>query len=187
MSYRTPSAAAPKAVLLPALASLTVLAGCKTQEVQTHWAAQPAKIDGEMTEWHGTSTIYFEDPGVHLGLSNDGENLYVIFRFSNESWARTIRMGGVTLWLDNSGKRKKDMGIRYTGGPSMPDLQMQGSFGQGGFKEAMTPEMQQRLVEMERDTAGQITFIDKKNNQEMALRPDRSGGPVASFAAPRGI
>lgn len=187
MNYRSYIAAAARALLLPALASLTVLAGCKTQEVQTHWAAQPAKIDGEMTEWPSTSTVYFEDPGVHLGLSNDNENLYVIFRFSNESWARIIRMGGVTLWLDNSGKKKKDIGIRYTGGPSITDLPMQGSSSRGGFREAMTPQMQQRLLEMEQDTAGQITLIHKKGNQEITLRPDGSSGPAAGFASPQGI
>ena len=41
MNYRTYTAAAPKALLLLALANLAVLVDCKTQEVQTHWATQP--------------------------------------------------------------------------------------------------------------------------------------------------
>jgi len=42
---------------------------------------------------------------VLLSLCNNSENLYVLFRFNNPEWARAIRMGGVTLWLDNTGKK----------------------------------------------------------------------------------
>ncbi len=176
-----------KMVFLLALIIFTLVAACKTQEVQTRWSPGPVKVDGDMTEWASGSTVYFEDLGVQLGLSNDSQNLYVLFRFSNQAWARAIRRGGVTLWLDNSGKKNKDLGIRYTGGPSMLDLPMQGSSSRGGFREAMTPEMQQRLAEMEQDPAGQITLIYKKSSQEITLRPHGSGDPAAGFAAPQGI
>jgi len=176
-----------KALLLLALAGPFLLAGCGPQEVQTNWSAEPVKVDGEMTEWPSGSTVYFEDSGVQLGLSNDNQNLYILFRFSNQAWARAIRMGGVTLWLDNSGKKKKDFGIRYTGGPSLPGFQRMRASGEGGFQEALTPEQQQRLLDMEQDTVGQITVIDKKSKQEITLRTDGSGGPAVCFASPQGI
>ena len=95
-----------------------------------------------MTEWPSGSTVYFEDSGVQLGLRNDSQNLYILFRFGNQAWARAIRMGGLTLWLDNSGKKKKDIGIRYNGGPSFPDSGMQkpGMAGKGGFLDSLSPE-----------------------------------------------
>ena len=173
-------------LLLSALIGLILVTGCNSQEVQTHWAAEPVKVDGEMTEWSGGSTAYFEDLGVQLGLSNDSQNLYVLFRFSNQAWARAIRMGGVTLWLDNTGKKKKDFGVCYTGGPSFPDFQKRTDSGEGGFQEALTPEQKQRLFNMEQDTVGQITVIDKKSNQEITMRPDGTGGPTVSFASPQG-
>jgi hypothetical protein len=187
MSQGNLSIPSTKMVFLLALMIFTLVVACKTQEVQTRWSPGPVKVDGEMDEWASGSTVYFEDLGVQLGLSNDSQNLYVLFRFSNHAWARAIRMGGLTLWLDNSGKKKKDLGISYTGGPSMLDLPMQGSSSRGGFREAMTPEMQQRLAEMEQNPAGQITLIHKKGSQEITLRPDGSGGPAAGFASPRGI
>jgi hypothetical protein len=187
MSYKNFTTLSAKALLLLILAGLILLAGCGTQEVQTRWSAEPVKVDGEMTEWPSGSTVYFEDPGVQLGLCNDNENLYILFRFSNQAWARAIRMGGVTLWLDNSGKKKKDFGIRYTGGPSLSELQKMRPSGEGGFRETLTPEQQQRLAEMEKATADQITLIDKKSNQEIAMRADDSGGPAVSFASPQGI
>jgi hypothetical protein len=187
MSYRNLATLNAKALLLLAFACSTLLAGCKTQEAQTHWSAAPVQVDGEMTGWDGMPTNYFEDLGAQLGLCNDSENLYILFRFSNQTWLRAIRMGGVTLWLDNSGKKKKDFGIRYTGGPSLSELQKLGMFSGGGFRERLTPEQQQHLAEMEKATADQITVIDKKNNQEMTMRADGSGGPAACFASPQGV
>jgi hypothetical protein len=176
-----------KAFLMLMLASAIVLVSCRTQEVQTHWSVEPVRVDGEMVDWTSGSMFYFEDPGVQLGLSNDSRNLYLLFRFSNQAWARAIRMGGITLWLDNSGKKKKDYGIRYTGGPPLLGLRMPGASDQGGFRGAMTSEQQQRLSEMEQDSTGRITLIDNKSNQEISLRTDGSGGPTIAFASPQGI
>lgn len=175
-----------QAIIFLAFAGFILIAGCNTQEVETHWSPEPIKVDGEITEWNNMPMNYFEESGVGLGLCNDTENLYILFRFNNTQWARAIRMGGLTLWLDNSGKKKKDFGIRYTGGPSLSDLQKLGGPG-GGFRESLTPEQQKRLTEMEMDMADQITVIDKKANQEINLRPDGSGGPAVSFASVQGI
>ena len=142
-----------KTVFVVLLTGLSLLAGCKSQEVQTNWAAEPVKVDGEMAEWTGGSTVYFEDIGVQLGLQNDSQNLYLLFRFSNQAWAHAVRMGGVTLWLDNSGKKKKDFGIRYTGGPILSGLQGTGAPSNGGFREAMTEEQQGRLRAAEQTLA----------------------------------
>jgi len=174
-------------LLLCTLTGLLLLIGCKAQEVETKWSAEPVKVDGEMSEWSSGSTVYFEDPGLQLGLCNDGQNLYVLFRFNNQAWARAIRMGGVTLWLDNSGKKKKDFGIRYAGGPSLSDMQRPGGSEGGGFRESMTPEQQQRLDQMESSRADQITLIDKKANTETSVPANGSGGPAASFASPQGV
>jgi hypothetical protein len=187
MSYKNFTTLTAKALLFLTLAGLILLAGCGTQEVQTYWSAEPVKVDGEITEWPSGSTVYFEDSGVQLGLRNDNQNLYILFRFNNQAWARAIHMGGVTLWLDNSGKKKKDFGIRYTGGAPLFGLQMPGASGEGGFREAMTPEQQQRLLNMAQDTVGQITIIDKKSDREITLRADDSGGPAFCFASPQGI
>ncbi len=186
MSYKNITVLGARTLFLLIIAGSTLLAGCKTQEVPTHWSAEPVQVDGEMTGWDGMPTTYFEDLGAQLGLSNDGENLYILFRFNNQTWARAIRMGGVTLWLDSSGKRNKNFGIRYAGGPSLSEFQKMRPSGEGGFREALTPEQQQRLSEMEKAGFDQITIIDKKGNQEMTVSSDGSAGPAACFASPQG-
>ncbi len=174
-------------VIFLAFAGIILIAGCQTQEVETRWSAEPVKVDGEITEWNNMPMNYFEESGVGLGLCNDTEKLYILFRFNNSQWVRAIRRGGLTLWLDNSGKKKKDFGIRYTGGPSLSDLQKMGGSGEGGFRESLTPEQQQRLADREKAMADQITFINKKSNREITLKADGSGGPAVCFDSLEGI
>jgi len=185
-NFRTFSAIA---LLLLTLGGTILLLSCKKTEVQSQWSAEPVKVDGEMTEWPSGSTVYFEDSGVQLGLRNDSQNLYILFRFGNQSWARAIRRGGLTLWLDNSGKKKKDLGIRYNGGPSLSDSEMQksGMAGEGGFWGSLTPEQQQRLIDRQAAMPDQIIVVDKKGDQRMILPADGSKGPAVSSATSQGI
>ena len=178
-----------KILMLLAFVGLILMGGCKNTEVQSQWSAEPVKVDGEMTEWPSGSTVYFEDPGVQLGLRNDSQNLYILFRFSNQAWAQAIRMGGLTLWLDNSGKKKKDIGIRYNGGPSLSDsgMQKRGMASQGGFLDSLTPELKERLMQWQKkDMADQLQVIYKKSGQEIFIPTNGSSGPAVSFGSPQG-
>ncbi len=169
------------------VASSILLSGCKNQEVPSHWSAQPVQVDGQMTDWAGIPANYLEDSGVQLGLCNDNQNLYILFRFSNQAWARTIRMGGVTLWLDNSGKKKKDFGIRYTGGPSLSEMQGQGMGDRGGFRESLTPEQKKRFLQRQAAMANKITVINKERNKESTIPASGSSGLAAGSAVLQGI
>ena len=175
-----------KALLLLTLSSIFFLASCKSEKAEIYWSAEPVQIDGQMTEWAGKPTNYLGKSGVQLSLRNDSENLYVLFRFSNQEWARLIRMGGVTLWLDNSGKKKKDFGIRYTGGPSPSEMQKTGT-GEGGFWDNLTSEQKARLMKQQETMAKQLKVVYKKSGQEISIPANDSGGPAASFASPQGI
>lgn len=151
-----------KALLLLTLSSIFFLASCKSEKAEIYWSAEPVQIDGQMTEWAGKPTNYLGKSGVQLSLRNDSENLYVLFRFSNQEWARLIRMGGVTLWLDNSGKKKKDFGLRYTGGPSPSEMQKTGMTGEGGFLDSLTSEQKARLMKKLETMAEQLKVVYKK-------------------------
>lgn len=169
------------------LFSPILLSGCKGQkEVETHWLTKPVQIDGQMTDWTGLPTTYFEDSAVQLGLCNDSDRLYILFRFSNQTWARMIRMSGLTLWLDNSGEKKKAFGVRYTGGSSFSELQNPGMAGEGGFWDRLTPEQKERL-EQRAVKADQITIVGTKDKPEVALPADGSRGPAVAFADLKGI
>jgi hypothetical protein len=165
-----------------------LLTGCKTQELKTNWSSTPIKIDGKMNDWANTPMAYFEESGVQLGLRNDSENLYILFRFNNQAYAQAIRMGGVTIWFDNFGKKKKELGIRYTSGPSFFDFQKMRSSQGGGFEESLTEEQKERLAEREKSMTmrDQIVTIGKKGNQERILSTGGSDGPAVSFDSSQG-
>ena len=165
----------------------TLIVGCKgPQEVETHWSAKPIQVDGHMTDWIGIPTTYFEESAVQLGLTNDSENLYVLFRFNNEMWARLIHTGGLTLWLDGSGEKKKEFGLRYTGGPPLSELQDRGMGGEGGFLDRLTEEQKERLAQRA-SNEDRITVVNKENEPIEHLPIDGSKGPAVAFADLQGI
>ena len=167
--------------------TVILFSGCKgQQEVETHWSEKSIQVDGHITDWTGIPTTYFEESAVQLGFANDSEELHILFRFSNEMWARLIRMGGLTLWLDNSGKKNKEFGLRYTGGPPLSELQDPGMAGEGGFLDRMTEEQKESLAQ--RAVSGdQLTVLNKENDPIKNLPSDGSKGPAVAFADLQGI
>ncbi|UCE19852.1 MAG: hypothetical protein JSV84_05795 [Gemmatimonadota bacterium] len=177
----------PKVFLLLTMTLPALIVGCKgQQEVEMHWSAHSIQVDGRMTDWTAIPTMFFEERAVQLGLANDSEKLHILFRFGNEMWARFIRMGGLTLWVDNSGEKKKAFGLRYTGGPPLPEGQGQGMGGEGGFLDRLTEEQKERLRQREIKT-DQITVVTKDSDSIDTLPIDGSRGPAVSFADLQGI
>jgi len=155
--------------------AISFIAGCKSQEAPCSWTDKPMKVDGKLADWTGLPTTYFEDEGAVFGLSNDDKNLYIQVRFKDMKWVRTIKMSGLSLWFDNNGKKKKNLGIIFHGAPSCLDMSKLREGGSGGDKsdanrkrmEKMMPQMEDRLV-----------FIDKKGLIETTIPFDGSRGPA---------
>jgi len=172
------------------LSMLTVaflFSGCKDRaEVVSSWTREALEVDGDMKDWADLPTTFFEDQDVQLGLSNDHERLYVLFRFNNESYARQIGMGGLTLWLDNSGKKRQDSGLRYIGGsPPAPDRGKEMT-GKGGFEGQLTDEQKERLQKREQ-VVPHFTVIDKDGQDQASLPVDGSRGPAVAFTEVKGM
>lgn len=160
--------------------SFVAVYGCKgDQELTCSRADGLIKIDGQMADWEGLPTAYFEDQGVVLGMANDDDNLYFIFRCRDEKWARTIRTSGLTLWLDGRGKKGKDFQLKYRGGPKMSELMPKGESAPEGMRDRM----------MQRDTArtDELTCAVKDRIVEMPIPLDGSNGPSVAFGIDHGF
>lgn len=169
------------------LSSAILFSGCKGQEeVETHWTVKPIEVDGDMVDWAGIETAYFEDNNTQLGLCNDTDRLYILFRFSNQTYAQLIRMGGLTLWLDSTAEKKKAFGLQYTGGPPLSELQDPAMAGGGGFMDRLTPEQQERLRQGE-VRGDQITVINNELETVETLAIDGSRGPAVAYADLKGV
>jgi len=178
-----------KIALLVSLVGLFMSSGCsdKTPEMQSHWSVEKVKVDGQLEDWADIPLTYFEDSEVSLGLQNDARNLHILLCFENSNLVRLIRFAGVTIWMDNTGRKRKDLGIRYTGGPSLSEMQKQGMIGEGGFPGRLPPEERERIMQEREASAAQITVIDKEKNQEIILPANGFRGPAVCSGVPQGV
>jgi hypothetical protein len=172
-----------------ALAGLIISSGCssKTTEMQSHWSADSIKVDGQVEDWSNTPLTYFEDEQVSLGLRNDDENLYILFRTKSQTWERLIRTSGLTMWLDETGGKKKDFGIRYIGGLSLSEMQKTGIVSERGLLDSLMPEQKQRLIRERETMANQIEVLSEEGKQKIIIPADGSRGPAISSAVSQGI
>jgi hypothetical protein len=170
--------------LLPVLVISVVLStGCNSNKIQSHWPKQPIQVDGQATDWEGLPKYYFEDCGVSLGVSNDADNAYLLFRFSNPKWLMSIAKRGVTVWLDGTAKKKKNFGIRYAGRiPLDSTMASAGAFGTN-----LSEEQQQRVRAMQAETTDQIIVFDAKEGIEISVPPDGMRGPSACLGSADGV
>jgi len=151
-------------------------AGCKSQEVECGWCSNKMLIDGQRTDWENLPFSYFEDEDVVLGLSNDNDNLYIFFSFRNKQWARMIHLSGLTLWLNGEGKKNKDWGIRFRGGPEMPG-NMRDDRPEG------TPFDPMAGMDYKAEPPGAaFVILDEYNDRELTIDTAGADGPAVGIA-----
>lgn len=169
------------------LSGALLFCGCTGQEeVISSWTRESLDVDGDMKDWDGHPTTFFEDQEVQVGLSNNHDQLYVLFRFNNESYARQIGMGGLTLWLDNSGKKKQESGLRYIGGRRPVADHGREATGRGGFEDQLTDEQKERLRKRE-EIVPHFMVINKDGQDQASLPVDGSRGPAMAFSEVKGM
>ncbi len=157
------------------------LTGCKgIPELDSQWAAMEIQVDGAFSDWSEIPTTYFEEEQIVFGLANDSANLYLLFRFRDPMWIRSMTANGLTIWLDANGKNDKRFMLRYKGGPS-PEEMMQFA-GQGRGLPEGTDEKSGRFRGPDRGP-GRNEFVCyiKDVIVEKEIDPEGSQGPSAAY------
>lgn len=98
---------------LAVAAMLSVQAPAKDVLAESRWAAAPVVIDGQDGEWRGEAPYIYKDAGLEYALQNDGQSLYILFRFTNPKGLTTIEATGLNVYINAGGKKKKDFGFRF--------------------------------------------------------------------------
>lgn len=82
------------------------------RNVTSAYQEQAVKVDASLEEWGDRLTF---DPKSKLfyGVRHDTENLYLALRTRDPVVQRKIMAFGLTVWIDTSAQRVKDLGIRY--------------------------------------------------------------------------
>jgi len=177
-----------KTIFLFALVlGLSTLVGCKGNKIQNQWVDQKIAIDGKYVDWEGINQSILEDQNIVVGIANDENNLYLMFRGNDERMARRIRMMGVTVWLNKEGKKKKDFGILYTGSTDL-HVSYRSETRSSDPKNRQMEERMQQMMEKQRENLpkpGMIMIIqgeDKNERNEYSL-----DGPAAGSAYENGV
>jgi hypothetical protein len=85
----------------------------KDDPVDSQWAAAPASIDGMNTEWGNIPMNQYKKTKVEYAFMNGQDNLFILFIFKDPKYLSSINWTGLTVWLNDEGKKKKDLGIRF--------------------------------------------------------------------------
>lgn len=163
-----------------------VPSGCGDSAMSAQWAGDSVEIDGWSSDWSNLRTTYFEEEKIVLGLANDSANLYILFRFQDAQWARSIRMSGLTFWLDPKGGKDRHLVLTYNGGPSMEQLR-EARGGQDDTQRDLPPEMAERRDQMMKDREPQLQIEIKDRIAQMPIATDGSVGPRVAFAMDHGM
>jgi hypothetical protein len=107
--------------------ALLLVAGCGPIELESQWRDVDVAIDGVNTEWD-SNTVYIEDPGVVVGMSNDDDFVYLCLMTSNRKVQKQVMASGFIVWLDSENNKNRDFGIRFPlgvqgAGSSPPDTE----------------------------------------------------------------
>ena len=110
-----------KLSIIPVLFLFLFITGCKSFKLDSTFSAQPIEINGNYSDWEKIPALYFEEQNILLAVCNDTNNLYLAFRFRDPKWLMAINRTGLTIWLDSTGKKKEQFGVKYSGGPNPQD------------------------------------------------------------------
>ncbi|MCB2230753.1 hypothetical protein KQH82_08565 [bacterium] len=161
--------------------------GCGDSTISAQWAGDTVEVDGWSSDWDNLRTTYFEEEKIVLGLANDSTNFYILFRFQDPQWARSIRMSGLTFWLDPEGGKDRNIVLTYNGGPSMEQLRDAPGGEADDNHRQLPPEMQQRRDQMMKNREPQLQIEIKDRIAQMPIATDGSVGPKVAFAMDHGM
>ena len=152
---------------------------CKDGAIESRWAGEGLLADGKMADWDNIATTYLEDQEAVVGLANNDENLYVMIRFRNPMWARTIHMSGLTVWLDADGGKDRDFRLTFRGGPSMEQIRQADS---GSFRSPRDGggESPDRMGQGLTPKPDQLTCFIEGRSVEKPIPCDGTEGPSAA-------
>ena len=161
---------------------------CKKEasEVTVHWLETPIQIDGQFADWDVVSESRRHEDHAVLKLGSDSEALYIHYVTDDLNWVRTIRMTGLTIYLNRDGSHEKEFFICYRGGPPTDELMPPGEPGLRPGPNDMHPALRDQLLESDRQNLSMFTCFVRDWIVEKAIPTDGRQGPQAAFGRQNG-
>ncbi len=177
------------------LLSLFFILHCGGDKIQNQWADREINVDGKFTDWQGIAEYTLEDQNLVMGVANDANNLYLMFRGNDEQLARRIQMMGVTIWVDKENKKQKKYGINYTGSTDIqvsyrPKMEREDRKPRE-MDEQRAKAMEERMAKMRERRRGDLPGPGRifiiEGNQKTELSEIALEGPIAGSAYDAGV
>lgn len=130
------------------LAITIVLCSCShsksahTKRLPGLWQETPILIDGKNNDWTSPYPEYDTKAMVGYAVSNDKQNLYISVESGDPATQFKILRGGLTVWIDRTGKSEQTVAINY---PIPPDNK--GNEGQKQQNDNGQPRIQLDMTE----------------------------------------
>lgn len=177
---------------LSALMLLTnvLFMGCENKTIQSNWTETSITIDGNSDDWAESRLEYNKENQAVFGFMNDQDNLYLLFRINDRALDRRSPFAMLTLWFDATNRKKKSLGISYSGFPHGRNLESQTPRPEdirGGFWESLTEEQKEKLLKKRAEMQGMIRVIDKSKGKEEIISPGGDKGPAVGYNYEKGI
>ena len=158
-----------------------------TPEVACNWMTASVEVDGNLDEWQGMPTTFFEKERMVMGVGNDSGFLYLFFRSDNPNTIRIIQTSGISIWLDNKGKKKKDLCYHFRAGPTMDQLRQAGLMDTANFEDRPGDRQPSMMMGKMSREGSEIRVIDKHLDLEQIISIDGTNGPNLRFELKNGF
>ena len=156
-------------------------------KINSLWALTSIRVDGVRSDWPEGGMTLLSEQEVSVGVCNDSSRVYVMLCFNKPEWARLIRRAGLTIWLDQKGKKGKDFRLHFVGGPSMKQIvEVSGQKGEEPGRR-MPPEMRERMRERDERAEDSFSCYQKEYFVEEPIPMDGAKGPMAASGGDKGF
>lgn len=89
-----------------------LLFGCTPPLIyRSYWQKTPVVVDGSTNDWDVPLRFFDPKTKLNYSVSNDGDNLYICIRATDNDNVSGITHNGLQIWIDTTGKRAHQVGI----------------------------------------------------------------------------
>ena len=113
-----------------ALIALTFSLSAQSDVSRSRWKTQDIRVDGNDKEWGKPLNFYDSGSGLLYAISNDDQNLYMVFSVNDQMKMRKLIRSGWTIELSSKEKKRK-----FKSTLSFPGVQLMGKNFQRGNNE----------------------------------------------------
>jgi hypothetical protein len=130
-------------------------------------------VDGDISEWEGSTMLYDSENGVKIGVLNDEDCIYVSAVIWGEAVKRKVMAGGMTLWIKDASEDDHILGINYPMGMARSSREKgfrNGMESEGNMRESESQKVKDKRGGMLEDFVGdsnEVRFLGRGGEEKL--------------------